>query len=186
MGYPFRSTPFEYGGKEIFENLSFLIKADQIKHLYGECHVALYQDEKPTADKSNPYNRRVVITNADGWVICSDVLLDFPVEVFDGRFGFEPIVKDDATSVSSEEPKDDESVSNETECQQSVGSENKLSLRTERKSFCARGQRLKHLQRHKHFHPRHLSNKIIRHRKRAESVECMLRGRPDSIRTGDQ
>lgn len=75
----------------------------------------LYKDKKPEASKINPYNYRNVITNADGWMISTEALIDFPVEVFDHKFLLEPIVKDDAALAPSEKPIDDESVPNETE-----------------------------------------------------------------------
>lgn len=99
---PFHMAPTEYGGMRIFKNLSFLIEAEQLKHLYGECSIAIYKDKKPVRGSSNPYNYRVVITNADGWVISSDVLVDFSADTFDRQFGFEPIPDVPETEGSTE------------------------------------------------------------------------------------
>ena len=39
-GSLFCKNPSEYGGMKAFKNLSFMIKAEQVKHLYGKCKIA--------------------------------------------------------------------------------------------------------------------------------------------------
>ncbi len=90
---PYRICPLEFDGMAEFDNLSFRIDADSIKHLHGRCKLAIYIDESPKWERINPYNIRIVITNEDGWMISSDALVDFTAEAFDEQFEFEPIIR---------------------------------------------------------------------------------------------
>lgn len=118
---PFRVAPAEYCGMRTFKDLTIQIEAEQIKHLYGECRIAVYKDKKPVKGSPNPYNYRVVITNSDGWVISSDVLVDFSADTFDRQSGFEPISDVPKTEVSTEEHR--------TECSQEEKSPHCVSKR---------------------------------------------------------
>lgn len=182
---PYRVIPSEYNGIDLPENLSFIIGANLVKNIYGQCTIAVYKDEFPDVGKTNPYHFRVVITNSDGWVTSSDITADFPANKFDRLFYFEPIVRNNDTLVLPHKSIDDESVPHEPKCPKCFDYGDKPSVRAERKSFCARDQRLKHLQRHKHIHRPHLYAKAIKYRKREELVKCKFIESPDSSRTGD-
>lgn len=182
---PYRVIPSEYKGIDLPENLSFIIGANLVKNIHGQCTIALYKEESPDEGETNPYHFRVVITNSDGWVTSSDITVNFSADKFDRLFDFEPIVRNNDTSVLPQKSIDDESVPHEPKCPKCFGYGDKPSVRTERKSFCARDQRLKHLQWHKPCHRSHLYAKAIKHRKREGPVKCKFIESPDSSRTGD-
>lgn len=160
---PFCAAPSEYGGMKEFRTLSFLIKADDIKHLYGECKISLYKDEKTTADKNNPYNYRVVITNSDGWMISSDVLVDFSANTFDRQSGFEPIPNVSGTTESAEGQSTANEICRAEKSHHIVSNSNKQVSRSGKKSFAVWVSRMKRNAHKKPYQKRRLRGRYIEH-----------------------
>lgn len=160
---PFRVAPAEYCGMRTFKDLTFQIEAEQLKHLYGECSIAIYKDKKPVRGSSNPYHYRVVISNADGWMISSDVLVDFSADTFDRQSGFEPIPDVPETEGSTEGHRTEGKICQEEKSPHLVSNHDKQVVGTGKKAFVAWGSRMKYHRRKKIFQKRRSYKKYIEH-----------------------
>lgn len=70
--------------------LSFRIEASDMEHLYGECRLLIYRDDKgDTRSFLNPFNVRIAIETSDGWYVSSDEvvpLTDEYIQLYDSQF----------------------------------------------------------------------------------------------------
>lgn len=57
-----------------YKDLAFRITADDLKHLYGTCHISLYIDKITSESEIFLRHPRIVIENESGWCISSDII----------------------------------------------------------------------------------------------------------------
>ncbi|MDE5608039.1 MAG: hypothetical protein K2I64_03800 [Muribaculaceae bacterium] len=77
---PYIYCATNYSPIKIFDNYSFKIAADDIKHLYGECKISVYMDDFSTDDNIMSRNPRIVIQNASGWCVTSSEIEPISLE----------------------------------------------------------------------------------------------------------
>lgn len=70
----FLLSPLEFSMPNDFSDLCVRFDGQQLSHLYGECKLRIFMNEKGDGTNRNPHNIRVTIENPDGWIVASDII----------------------------------------------------------------------------------------------------------------